>query len=221
MVAMTCAHLPVSTENREVRQTMKSGGSMDVVLTVEIGDITKQPDCEGIVNSANANLRAGSGVCGAIHSVAGPSLETYSKKLAPLAIGCSVATPGFNLPNWFVIHTRGPQYLFDSDPPNQLASAMETALLVADSVRVARLAVPAISMGVYAYPPEEAVPILVKSAVFVAPRLIHVREIRFVVVGEKLFQLFQKAIYEPPISAQEMKGASEYEVPLFLLRNPD
>lgn len=194
---------------------------MDVVLTVQIGDITKQPDCEGIVNSANANLRAGSGVCGAIHSAAGPALEEYSTKLAPLEIGCSVATPGFNLPNWFVIHTRGPRYHFDSDPPNQLASAIETALLVADSVRIARLAVPAISMGVYAFPPEEAVPILVNSAAFISPRLKHVEEIRFVVVGEKLFQLFQKAIYEPSISTQEMTATSEYDVPPFLRRDPD
>ncbi len=194
---------------------------MDVALTVRIGNITRQPDCEGIVNSANANLRAGSGVCGAIHSVAGPALEVYGAKLAPLDIGCSVATPGFDLPNWFVIHTRGPKYHFDPDPPNQLANAIESALIVADSIRIVRLAVPAISMGVYAYPPEEAVPILVKSSTFIAPRLKHVREIRFVVIGEKLFQLFQKAIYEPSISTKEMTGASEYEIPPFLRRNPD
>ncbi|MCE9544470.1 MAG: macro domain-containing protein [Planctomycetia bacterium] len=194
---------------------------MDVVLTVQIGDITKQPDCEGIVNSANANLRAGSGVCGAIHSAAGPALEAYSQRLAPLEIGCSVPTPGFDLPNWFVIHTRGPRYHFDSDPPNQLASAIETALLAADSVKIVRLAIPAISMGVYAYPPEEAVPILVQSAAFISPRLKHVKEIRFIVVGEKIFQLFQKKIYEPSIASQQMIGASKYDIPPFLRRAPD
>jgi O-acetyl-ADP-ribose deacetylase (regulator of RNase III) len=129
-----------------------------------------------------------------VHAAAGSALEAYSKRLAPLDVGCSIATPGFNLPNWFVIHTRGPKYHFDSDPPNQLATAMETALLEADAVRIKRLSVPAISMGIYAYPPEEAVPILVRSAAFMAPRLRHVSEIRFVVVGDKLFDLFQKAI---------------------------
>lgn len=194
---------------------------MDVLITVEIGDITKQPDCEGIVNSANANLRAGSGVCGAIHSAAGPALEAYSQRLAPLEIGCSLPTPGFNLPNWFVIHTRGPKYHSDSDPPNQLANAIETALLVADSVKIVRLAIPAISMGVYAYPPEEAVPILVKSAGFISSRLKHVREIRFVVIGEKLFQLFDKAISESSIANEQMTGTSKYDIPPFLRRNPD
>jgi O-acetyl-ADP-ribose deacetylase (regulator of RNase III) len=194
---------------------------MDVMITVKIGDITKQPDCEGIVNSANANLRAGSGVCGAIHSAAGPALEVYSQRLAPLEIGCSVPTPGFNLPNWFVIHTRAPKYHFDSDPPTQLARAIETALIVADSIKIVRLAIPAISMGVYAYPPEEAVPILVRSANFISPRLGHVKEIRFIVVSEKLFQLFQKEIYEPSFTSQQMIGESKYDVPPFLRRDSD
>lgn len=194
---------------------------MDVMLTVQIGDITRQPDCEGIVNSANTNLRAGSGVCGAIYSAAGSALEEYSMKLAPLEVGSSVPTPGFDLPNWFIIHTHGPKYHFDSDPPNQLASAMESALFAADSVGIIRLAVPAISMGVYAYPAEEAVPILVRSAAFVAPRLKNVKEIRFVVLSQKLFDLFGKAIYERSSESREMTTGDKYEIPPFLKRNLD
>lgn len=208
-------------EQANVIQDGQGPGNMEVMLSVLVGDITQQPDCEGIVNSANANLRAGSGVCGAIYSAAGPDLEAYSTKLAPLEVGCSIPTPGFGLPNWFIIHTRGPKYHFDSDPPKQLASAMESALLAADSVGITRLAVPAISMGVYAYPAEEAVPILVRSAAFVVPRLKKVKEIRFVVLSQKLFDLFEKTIYEHSSTSPEMNTGCYFEIPSFLKRNLD
>ena len=77
-------------------------------MRIEILDsnIVKQNDIEAVVNSANANLRLGSGVAGAIHSAAGPELENYCEPIAPLALGHAVITPGFNLPNKWVIHTR-------------------------------------------------------------------------------------------------------------------
>lgn len=167
---------------------------MTCQISVVIGNIVEQLDCDGIVNSANERLRAGSGVCGAIYRAAGPELEPYSQKLGPIGVGCAIATPGFLLPNRVIIHTRGPRYLFDSDPPNQLINALESALVVADNEKVVKLAVPAISMGVYAYPPVEAVPILVKTACHMSSQLVHVSEIRFVVISKELLCLFHNSI---------------------------
>ena len=163
-------------------------------ITVVRGDITAQPDCEAVVNSANQRLLAGAGVCGAIYRAAGPELEPCSVRMAPLALGSAVVTPGFNLPNKFIIHTLGPKYLIDPDPSGNLASAMRNTLLLADENRVTRVAVPAISMGIFAYPPMTAIPILVRTAREMLKQLQHVKEIRFVVLDDDLFGRFSEDI---------------------------
>lgn len=165
-----------------------------MLISVVLGNIVRQLDCDAIVNSANQNLRAGSGVCGAIYKAAGPELEPCSIHQAPLGLGAAVITPGFKLPNRFVIHTRGPKYFFDENPPGNLAAAMRNTLLIAEENKLACIAVPAISMGIFAYPPEEAVPILVKTAREAGRGLQYVQEARFVVLDEDLFKLFSNEI---------------------------
>ena len=64
-----------------------------------------------------------------------------------------------------VIHARGPKYQFDEHPAEYLAAALWSALRLADANHAARVAVPAISMGVYAYPADEAVQILVQHGI--------------------------------------------------------
>jgi ADP-ribosyl-[dinitrogen reductase] hydrolase len=164
-------------------------------ITIVEGSILDQLDCDGLVNSANENLRAGSGVCGVIHAAAGPELEAHSHKLSPLALGAAIATPGFRLPQRTVIHTRGPKYLFDLEPAKHLALAMTNTLRVADQEKLTRIAVPAISMGVYAYPSQEAVPILVEATRRMLHHLHYVCEIRFVVVQNNLHDLFLSEIH--------------------------
>lgn len=69
------------------------------------GNLVKQPDVDAAVNSAIAHLRLGSGVADAIHTAAGPKLEEYCKPFAPLAYGAYLVTPGFKLPNLWVIQS--------------------------------------------------------------------------------------------------------------------
>lgn len=161
-------------------------------ITVVRGNITKQVDCDAVVNAANIRLRAGSGVCGAIHKAAGPELEQYCLRHAPIGVGEAIATPAFALGCRYIIHTVGPKYLFDENPPLHLRLAVENSVLLADQLSVKRIALPAISTGVYGYPPDEAVPIMVGAVKALLEGLVSVEEVRFVVLGESMFQLYRQ-----------------------------
>ena len=160
-------------------------------ISVIKGNIVRQPDCDGVVNAANRNLRAGSGVCGAIHDAAGKDLEAFSARLAPLGVGEAVATPAFQMACRLIIHTLGPRYLFDEDPPGNLSRAVRSAIKLADENGVKRLAMPAISTGVYGYPAEEAVPVIIEAARSCLGSLKSLEEIRFVVMSDDMMSLFE------------------------------
>jgi O-acetyl-ADP-ribose deacetylase (regulator of RNase III) len=66
-------------------------------IEIVVGNIVRQPDVDALVNSANAHLRFGSGVAGAIHTAAGPEMEQYCRRYSPIALGEAVVTPGFQL----------------------------------------------------------------------------------------------------------------------------
>lgn len=167
---------------------------MNPTITVILGNIVKQDDCDGVVNAANKRLRAGSGVCGAIHDAAGKDLEPYASRFAPLNVGEALATPAFNLPYRFIIHTVGPKYWEDRTPEESLRRAIRSTLLLADENNLTRLAIPAISTGVYGYPVEEAIPIMASEARNQLALLKSLKEIRFVVRDEYLQRLFVQAL---------------------------
>jgi len=125
-------------------------------LEVVVGNIVKQPDVEAIVNSANANLRLGSGVAGAIHTAAGDQLEAYCRPFAPLELGSALITPGFDLPNRWIIHVRSSHYINNTEPERYMAFALVSMLNVAQDNNIKSLAMPAIGTGVFKFPPDLA-----------------------------------------------------------------
>ena len=129
-----------------------------------LADITTL-DVDAIVNAANEQLLPGGGVCGAIHRAAGRELADACALLAPCPTGEARITPGFNLPARFVIHAVGPRWSGGNQgEPRLLASAYRSAFQLARENRVRRIALPAISTGIYGYPLHPATAIAVAVA---------------------------------------------------------
>ena len=167
-------------------------------VTVECvrGDITAQDDVAAIVNAANAELRSGGGVAGAIHRAAGCGLESEARPLAPIAPGEAVITGGHDLPNDYVIHTLGPVYGQDRPEAELLADCYRNSLALAEENGIDSIAFPAISTGVFGYPVEEAAEVALRTVVEETERLEHVRLIRFVLFGEEDFEVHEKVLSE-------------------------
>lgn len=152
----------------------------NVQLEIVQGDITAQSDCEAIVNAANAQLRRGSGVAGAIHRIGDPQLEQETRKLAPISTGEAVITSAPHFPNKYIIHCLGPVYGKDKPEHFFLKNCYVNALKRAEENGVESIAFPSISTGAFGYPMQEAAEITFQAIKDYSGRLKSVRVVRVV-----------------------------------------
>lgn len=136
-------------------------------LELTIGDITTQ-QVDAIGNAANAALRGGGGVDGAIHRAAGPGLMEELRRRYPdgTPTGTAVETAGHRLPARWVLHAIGPVWRGGGAGEDELlAGAYRSCLDLADRLGARSLALPAISMGIYGYPTDEGAGVAVRTVV--------------------------------------------------------
>jgi O-acetyl-ADP-ribose deacetylase (regulator of RNase III) len=153
-------------------------------------DLTEQR-VDAIVNAANETLLGGGGVDGAIHRAAGPQLVAECQKLGACRPGEAKATSGYLLPARYVIHTVGP--IWDggtSGEEDVLRACHRNALAVAAGLGCRTIAFPAISCGLYGFPPELAAPVAVDAVRAHEP----LELVRFVLFNEETFAAFSAAV---------------------------
>jgi O-acetyl-ADP-ribose deacetylase (regulator of RNase III) len=120
---------------------------------------------DAIVNAANSSLSGGGGVDGAIHRAAGPELLRECRTLGGCPVGEARITAGYRLPSRHVIHTVGPVWRSGADgEAEQLAACYRSALALARGHELSSIAFPAISTGIFGYPPEAAAEVAVAAA---------------------------------------------------------
>lgn len=158
------------------------------------GDIASQADIVAVVNAANAELKMGGGVAGAIHRAAGPGLEEECRPLAPIKPGEAVITKGYNLPNRYVIHCLGPVYGVDKPEDKLLADCYRSAMRLAEEYRIYSIAFPAISTGAFGYPIKEAAEVAFRTITSMPAKLQYVKRIRFVLYTDRDLNIHEKAL---------------------------
>ncbi|MFO8193094.1 MAG: macro domain-containing protein [Bacillota bacterium] len=163
-------------------------------VTVECvsGDIASQADIEAVVNAANAQLRPGGGVAGAIHRAAGPGLDKECRPLAPIKPGQAVITGGHNLPNRYVIHCLGPVYGVDKPEDKLLADCYRNALRLAEENAIYSITFPSISTGIFGYPMEAAAETAFQTIRTEILSLRKVKLIRFVLYGSDALAVHER-----------------------------
>ncbi|HEX8458735.1 MAG TPA: O-acetyl-ADP-ribose deacetylase [Pyrinomonadaceae bacterium] len=131
-------------------------------VRVVVGDITRQAT-DAVVNAANSTLLGGGGVDGAIHRAGGARILEECRRLRAtlypdgLPTGEAVITTGGTLPARYVIHTVGPVWGQHAGREAELlAACYHNSLALAARHELTSIAFPAISTGVYSYPPDKA-----------------------------------------------------------------
>jgi O-acetyl-ADP-ribose deacetylase (regulator of RNase III) len=160
------------------------------------GDITRER-VDAIANAANAALRGGGGVDGAIHRAAGPGLLDELQRRFPdgTPTGTAVATGGHSLPARWILHAVGPVWRGgDHDEEELLAGAYRSCLRLADELEARSVAFPAISMGIYGYPPDAGARVALETVAEHLGGSTRIELVRFVLFSDDTFDVFRAAI---------------------------
>jgi O-acetyl-ADP-ribose deacetylase (regulator of RNase III) len=164
------------------------------ILEIVQGDITQQ-DTEAIGNAANSALAGGGGVDGAIHRAGGPAVMAELKsKYRGCPTGSAVITNGGNLKAGYILHAVGPRYSGSSKDPELLAGAYRKSLEICTENKIASIAFPSISTGIYGYPVDEASRIALKTVQDYLKNHPEIKLARFVLFDPTTYHAYEDAL---------------------------
>jgi len=167
-------------------------------ISVVQGDLT-QMTVDAIANAANVELQHGGGIALAIADAGGEVIENESRQwietYGPLEPGLAALTSAGNMPASYVIHVAGPIYQDGQDNETLLSAAVFAVLDMASEIEITTVALPAISAGIYGYPPGDATQVIAQSAgSFLADEESTLRSVRLVGFDDAMTQRFVRAL---------------------------
>ncbi|HVN57524.1 MAG TPA: O-acetyl-ADP-ribose deacetylase [Bacteroidales bacterium] len=169
---------------------MKTDGRIAIIE----GDITTL-EVDAIVNAANSSLLGGGGVDGAIHRAAGPGLLKECIGLKGCSTGEAKITGGHDLRAKYVIHTVGPVWQGgNEDETVLLASCYQNSLRLASDHKLASVAFPGISTGVYGFPKDLAATIAVTETRRFLKKSNHPEMVYFVAFDLETLHIYQNLL---------------------------
>ncbi len=163
------------------------------MIELAVGDLTTE-EVDAVVLPANAELLPGGGASGALHRAGGPEIARACAALGGCATGDAKATTAGRLPARYVIHAVGPVWRGgEHGEPEHLASAYRRSVEVAGELGCTSISFPAISCGIYGYPPELAAPRAIAAVAAALEASTVVELARFVFLDEGLRRVFVEA----------------------------
>jgi len=135
------------------------------VIRLVQADLTAEA-VDAIVNAANEHLAHGGGVAGAISRRGGPAIQREStawvRERGPVSTGSAAITSGGSLPCRYVIHAVGPVW-GDGDEEAKLASAVRSALDLAEQYGLQSVSMPGISSGIFGFPKPLCAQVMIRT----------------------------------------------------------
>ncbi|OSS41328.1 Macro domain, ADP-ribose binding module [Desulfurella amilsii] len=160
------------------------------IIKVILGDIIQEAT-DAIVNPANNYLKHGGGVAYAIVSKGGLIIQQESDKIGYVETGHSAITTGGKLKAKYVIHTVGPVWQDGKNKEEKLLkNAVISALDLAQKYRLNSIALPSVSTGIFGFPKELGVKIIVNSVIEFIKVHDLPKEIHFTNIDEYTSNLF-------------------------------
>ena len=173
-----------------------SGQRLDLVS----GDLTLET-VDAVVNAANAYLRHGGGVAGAIVRRGGPEIQAESdlwvQQHGPVSHSKPAYTGAGQLPCRFVIHAVGPIW-GQGNEDEKLIQAITGSLLLADRLGCVSLAMPPISTGIFGFPKERAARLFFEAieAFFASHPGSKLIQVRLTIIDESTLAIFRRDFQE-------------------------
>ena len=134
-------------------------------LQIVHGDIT-QEKVDAIVNAANAYLKHGGGVAGAIVARGGTVIQDESDEWVRRHGLVTHESPAFtsagSLPCRYIIHAVGPIW-GEGNEDGKLGAAVKGSLQRASQLALSSLSMPAIATGIFGFPKERAAKVILEA----------------------------------------------------------